>query len=299
MGLLSMDLNLFRVFASIYETRNLTESAKRLHKTQPAISNALSRLREQLGDPLFVHGGNQMNPTPYADELINSVEQGLSLLDRSVERAEDFNPAQARKNLRISIGDIGEAILLPSFFRVLHEEAPHVTLQSYQVERRQVFNLLASNDIDFAVDIPLSYDDHHIRQFSLYSDRQVCAVSKKHPFAKQPTLSLEDYLTSEHIHVSRRRRGGGVADIGLGKIGAKRESIVRMQHYHGAFALLDHSNLLLTVPYSLAQMYNCHYFELPFDAPTLDLNLYWHSSSEQSALSRWARGKLLEVAPIG
>lgn len=294
-----MDLNLFRVFVSIYETRNLTEAAKRLHKTQPAISNALSRLRDQLGDPLFVHGGNQMNPTPYADELINTVTQGLNLLTRGIEREEDFDPALARKNLRISIGDIGEAILLPRFFHTLHKEAPQITLQSYQVERRQIFNLLSANDIDFAVDIPLSFDDPNVRQVSLYSDRQVCAVSKRHSFADKTELTLDEYLAGEHIHVSRRRRGGGVADIGLGKIGAKRENVVRMQHYHGAFALLDHSKMLLTVPYSLAQLYDCHYFELPFDAPTLDLNLYWHSSSEQSPLSRWARGKLLEVAPIG
>ncbi len=291
-----MDLNLFTVFVSIYETRNLTETARRLNKTQPAVSNALGRLRAEVGDPLFIHGGGKMNPTPVADELIGNVRQGVALLHKSVEREPEFDPSQAKKNLRVSIGDIGEAVLLPPLYRALHKEAPNLTFQAYQVERRQMLRQLASNEIDFAVDIPLVYEDPDLRQVSLYSEHQVCAVSKNHRLAGQRHLNLEDYLNGKHIHVSSRKRGGGVADIGLGKIGAKRENVVRMQHYNGAFALLEISDLLLTVPYSLAKLYDCHFFELPFDAPTLDLNLYWHSASEQSAISRWARGRFVEIA---
>ncbi|MBE7638443.1 LysR family transcriptional regulator [Sneathiella sp. P13V-1] len=294
--MMNMDLNLFTVFVSIYETRNLTETARRLHKTQPAVSNALGRLRVEVGDPLFIHGGGKMNPTPVADELIGNVRQGVSLLQKSVVREPEFDPFQAKKSLRVSIGDIGEAVLLPPLYKALHEEAPNLTFQAYQVERRQMLRQLASNEVDFAVDIPLVYDDPDLRQVSLYSERQVCAVSKNHPLAQSDILELGDYLNAQHIHVSSRRRGGGVADIGLGKIGAKRDNVVRMQHYNGAFALLENSDLLLTVPYSLARLYECHYFDLPFEAPTLDLNLYWHSSSEQSAISRWVRARFIEIA---
>ncbi|OUR77537.1 hypothetical protein A9Q83_10370 [Alphaproteobacteria bacterium 46_93_T64] len=294
MLLQNIDLNLFVVFEVIYDTGNLTQTAQTLNKTQPAVSNSLARLRDTVGDPLFVHAGKRMNPTARADELIGPVRQALRLFQSNMNQDYIFDPLEVRKTLRLSIGDIGETIILPKFVNILRAEAPNITLQVFQVQRRSIASKLAANEIDFAVDIPMPTEGE-LRHTLLMSDRQVCALSNEHKFAKKSKLSLEDYLSCDHIHVSYRRKGGGVVDIGLGKIGASRNKVVRLQHHQAAFALLNQTDLMLSAPSTLANLYNCRVFELPFEAPNLDLHLYWHGSAERSALNRWVRQKLKEA----
>lgn len=291
----NIDLNLFVTFDVIYDAGNLTQAAHILNVTQPAVSNALARLRQQVGDPLFVHGGKRMNPTAKADELIGPVRQALGILQGSIEEDVAFDPAQSHKTIRLSIGDVGETVLLPRFFEKIRAHAPHMKMHVYQVERRSIAKRLAANEIDFAVDIPMLAEGA-LRHVSLMSDHQVCAVSKTHPLSGQSEITLEDYLAGEHIHVSSRPKGGGVADVELSKKGKIRNSVVRLQHYQAAFILLAKTELLLTTPASLARPFDCKIFDLPFDAPNLDLHLYWHASSERSGESNWIRAVLQEAA---
>lgn len=294
MNLRNIDLNLFVTFEVIYDAGNLTQAAHILNVTQPAVSNALARLREQVGDPLFVHAGKRMNPTATADELIGPVRQALKLLQGSVEREVVFEPQESKKVIRLSIGDVGEAIILPKFVEILQEQAPQMKINVFQVERKSIGKKLAANEIDFAIDIPMTVEGQ-LRQVSLTSDSQVCVVSRNHLLASRDVVGLDDYLSSSHIHVSSRLKGGGVADIGLGKLGVSRNILVRLLHYQAAFALLDKSDLVLTAPKLLADLYPFKIFDLPFIAPNLDLNLYWHKSTERSGVNNWIRAKLQEA----
>ncbi|MEH6404292.1 MAG: LysR family transcriptional regulator [Sneathiella sp.] len=294
MSLKNIDLNLFVLFEVIYDAGNLTQASHILNVTQPAVSNALARLRAQVGDPLFVHSGKRMNPTATADELIGPVRQALRLLQGTVDREPLFEPSESKKVIRLSIGDVGEAIILPRFAQILQVEAPQMKISVYQVERKLIGKKLAANEIDFAIDIPTTVEGQ-LMQVSLTSDQQVCVVAPNHALASNLELSLEDYLACNHIHVSSRKKGGGVADLGLGKLGVSRNILVRLQHYQAAFALLENSNLLLTAPKSLAGLYPCKSFELPFVTPNLDLSLYWHKSTERSGVNNWVRAKLQEA----
>jgi len=291
----TIDLNLFVLFEVIYDTGSLTQTAQTLNKTQPAISNALARLRRSVGDPLFIHAGKKMNPTARADDLIGPVRQALRLLQDSLSDETGFNPALVRKTVRLSVGDIGETIILPGFLKILRQEAPGISVHVVQIPRRSIARKLAVSEIDLAIDILMSVGGE-LRQCPLMSDRQVCVLSFDHPLASEKELTLEAYLANGHIHVSSRSKGDGVADIGLGKFGASRTKIVRLQHHQAAFAMLDQSGLLLAAPSKLAELYPCKVFELPFEAPGLDLHLYWHNSTEGSALGRWLREKMIEAA---
>jgi len=295
MSLKNIDLNLFVLFEVIYDAGNLTQASHILNVTQPAVSNALARLRAQVGDPLFVHSDKRMNPTATADELIGPVRQALRLLQGTVDKEPHFEPRESKKIIRLSIGDVGEAIILPRFVEILQEEAPQMKINVFQVERKLIGKKLAANEIDFAVDIPTTVEGQ-LMQLSLTSDHQVCVVTLGHVLASNSEISLEDYLSCGHIHVSSRKRGGGVADIGLGSLGVSRNILVRLQHYQAGFALLEKSDLMLTAPRSLADLYNVKSFELPFAAPNLDLNLYWHKSAERSGVNNWVRNKLQQAA---
>lgn len=295
MTLRNIDLNLFVFFDVIYDSGNLTQAARILNVTQPAVSNALARLRHQIGDPLFVQAGKRMNPTARASELIGPVRHALQLLQENILEEADFIPAESSKSVRLSIGDVGETVLLPRFVELVRKQAPQIKINVFQVERRNLGKSLAANEIDFAVDIPMLSEAglHHI---GLMSEHQVCVVSENHPLAQKSKITLKEYLASEHIHVSSRRKGGGVADVVLAKMGVARNNVVRLQHYQAAFALVEQTEMLLTTPASLVKPYNCKAFDLPFEAPNLDLHLYWHQSSERSKESVWIRTVLQEAA---
>ena len=119
MNLSKVDLNLFIVFDAIYTEANLTRAGQIVGITQPAVSNALARLRETFNDPLFVRTAQGMVPTPMAQNIIGPVRNALSLLRVSVQESRIFNPQQAAKTYRISMTDLTEAVILPLLFQRL------------------------------------------------------------------------------------------------------------------------------------------------------------------------------------
>jgi DNA-binding transcriptional LysR family regulator len=131
MNLQQIDLNLFLVFDAVYRERNLTRAAEALAVTQPAISNALTRLRRSLDDPLFVRTAHGMLPTPVADNLAPKVSAALQLLDAGTRAGADFNAAESNKVFRLSLNDLAEVSLLPRLLERVQQEAPAVRIESY------------------------------------------------------------------------------------------------------------------------------------------------------------------------
>lgn len=294
MNLNQIDLNLFMTFEAIYTHGNLTLAARHLNVTQPAVSNALARLRERLDDPLFIHAGKRMNPTPMAQRMIGPVRQALRLLLTGISTEEQFDPLISDKVIRLAIGDIGETILLPRLVERLRQRAPLMTIQAFHVPRRSIPRRLSLGEIDFAVDIPLLANAQFVHG-KLMSDQQVCVIGQQHPLAGKAELTLEDYLDLSHILVSSRPRGGGLVDIELGKVGVSRHIAVRLQHYQSAFHMIEQTNLALTAPLQLTRMYNCRTFPLPFEAPNLELQLYWHISTDRTEAGKWLREQIFSV----
>ena len=124
MNLNKVDLNLFVVFDAIYTEANLTRAGQIVGITQPAVSNALARLRETFNDPLFVRTAQGMVPTPMAQNIIGPVRTALQQLRVSVQESRTFTPQQANKTYRISMTDLSEQILLPPLFQRLRRQAP-------------------------------------------------------------------------------------------------------------------------------------------------------------------------------
>nr|WKF61291.1 PCP degradation transcriptional activation protein [Paraburkholderia busanensis] len=288
-----LDLNLFVVFESIYEKRNLTRAAEALFITQPAVSNALARLRKTFGDALFVSTPSGMVPTPLTENIIGRVREALQLLEASATEGEVFEPARSERTFRLSMPDLTEAILLPALGEVLQQEAPGMNIECYFTPRSEVSAALATGKVDFAIDVPL-LDDPQLRQTPLGSDRYACMLRHDHPFAGR-TLSMRDYLALGHIQVSSRRQGSGFVDAELKKLGKERQIRMRVQHYLVAPLVALRTDLALTGPVQLLQRYDARVFDLPFKLPRLEWHLYWHRSSEQDQASRWLRGKVIDL----
>ena len=144
MRLNQVDLNLFVVFETIYAKRNLTWAAEVLCISQPAVSNALMRMRKTFNDQLFVSTPQGMVPTPVAENIAGRVGEALQLLNTSVQEADRFQPAFAKKTFRVSMNDLAEALLLPALGEILRLQAPGIRIESYFSNRRDVPQELAA-----------------------------------------------------------------------------------------------------------------------------------------------------------
>ncbi|PWB31840.1 LysR family transcriptional regulator [Pseudomonas sp. SDI] len=294
MNLSKVDLNLFIVFDAIYTEANLTRAGQIVGITQPAVSNALARLRETFNDPLFVRTAQGMVPTPMAQNIIGPVRNALSLLRVSVQESRIFNPLQANKTFRISMTDLTEAVILPPLFQRLRRLAPAVVIESFLCKRRETTKELAAGRLDFAVDAPLNTDPQ-VRHVKLMQDQYVCALRQGHPMAKA-RISLDDYLGMTHIHISSRRNGLGYVDLALGKMGVQRKIALRSQHYLMASQVLQQTDMVMTVPERFARRHQLNYVSLPVEVPALETHLYWHESTDQDPANRWMREQMIELS---
>lgn len=287
MRLQHMDLNLFVVFEAIYNQGNLTRAAQQLHMTQPAVSNALGRLREHFDDPLFIRCPKGMQPTPVAHNIIDSVRQALQLLACSVQMGSAFNPQQDKRTFCISMHDLLEATLLPQLNQLLTRFAPNIRLSSANIPRTELTKELASGSLDLAIDPPL-LSDSELHHQPLASSPYVCLVRPDHPKVSDH-LTLTQYLGLRHIHISSRRNGLGYVDNILNQLGKKRKIQLRMRHYLAAPEVVASSDLAVTVPLFFARGTSLKVLPLPFQVPHQEWHLYWHRSAEQDSANTWLR----------
>ncbi|UUT34855.1 LysR family transcriptional regulator [Microbacterium elymi] len=146
-----MDLNLVRVFVAIYETRSLTTAAGRLFVTQPAVSQALGRLRRELDDPLFERNGRQMEPTALAAGLFPGFREAIAGIDRTLDAVHGFEPAQSQKLFRIALSELGEIGWMPAILAAVRAQAPGMRIEAVPMDAAALPDWLARGVVDLAV----------------------------------------------------------------------------------------------------------------------------------------------------
>lgn len=287
MRLDKVDLNLFVVFDALYRERSVTRVAQRLHLTQPAVSNALNRLRQSFDDPLFVRSPRGMQPTPVADAVSADVQRALALLQKSVGGQYRFDPAESTRVFRLGMNDLAQGIVLPGLQRAIADRAPGVSVQAYYPGRDGAVEQLKAGDLDLLIDVP-QLNARELEQLRLGSIPYRLALSAGHPLAGKPP-GMADYLEAEHVHVSSRARGRGQVDLALHNCGQRRRVTMRVQHYAVAAAITAGSQLLWTAPASALAQPGLVVSALPFAVEALALNLYWHRSADQDPANAWMR----------
>ena len=288
------DLNLFIAFDVIYTEKNLTKSGQVLGITQPAVSNALARLRDLFNDELFIRTSRGMIPTPVANQLIGDIRNALSLIQNTISVSEKFDPSTAEMTFKISIGDTSEYRLLPLLIKQLAEIAPKVKVETYLTARKDAPRELASGAIDFSIDTPLQ-SDQHLKHEKIYQEDYVMIVREDHPILKKQKITIEDYLDLSHIHISNRKTGMGHVDMTLYKLGLTRDIYLRAQHFLVAPYIVEQSDMAITTTKGFAVDRNLAWRELPFDIDPLVLHLYWHENNDNESSSKWMRDLMLKT----
>ena len=294
MNLKETDLNLFIAFDVIYTEKNLTKAGQVLGITQPAVSNALSRLRELFGDDLFIRTSKGMIPTPVANQIIKDVRSALSLIQNTISETEKFDPSIAEMTFKISIGDSSEYRLLPLLIKELAEIAPKIKVETYLTPRKDAPRELASGTIDFSIDPPV-HSDPHLRHEKIYEEDYVMIVRKDHPILNLKEITIEDYLKLSHIHISNRKTGLGHVDMALYRLGLSRDISLRAQHFLVAPYIVEQSDLAITTTKGFAADRDLAWRELPFEIEPLILHLYWHEAKDSDPSTKWMKDLMLKT----
>jgi len=293
MKISSFDLNLFVIMNSIYTEGSLTKAAQVVGITQPAVSNALSRLREKFDDELFVRTGSGMVPTQKTENIIKDIQNALQLMQKSVNEPDEFDPVTSQKTFRISLGDINEGRILAILMGKIEKQAPNIKLECYYTARDQVPHALATNELSFAVDpfIPNSKDTNSMK---IFSDQFIIAHRANHPITKVSNLTLEEILKLKYINISNRKRGASVVEMEMQKMQLQPEMTLRAKHYLVTPEIVRSTDLCLLCAETFAKKHGLSYIELPFDVPPLEQYLIWHSSDDNDGSHIWMRDLIAE-----
>ncbi len=297
MSFLTLDLNLLRVFDAVMTEQNLTRAAGHLAMTQPAVSNAIKRLRESLGDELLIRTAYGVKPTPRAEALWPAVRQALAGLEAAVT-PETFDVSKAHATFRMAMADATAAFWLPSLMRSIESEAPGVNVRMVPLTTREPRPMLLRGDIDLAVGFfpgvaaQLSSDTSSpIRHERLYSGHYVCVMRKNHPLAAVE-LGMDNY----HLLVSFSGRAHGLVDEALAQLGRERRILLTVNQFFTAGRVVANSDLITVLPKHLIASTGMTdalvWRELPFSLPAVHLDMLWHERDARSPAHKWLRKHL-------
>jgi DNA-binding transcriptional LysR family regulator len=305
----TLDLNLLRVFDEVMTERSLTRAAKKLSLTQPAVSNALRRFREAVGDELIKRSGQAMAPTPRALALWPAVRESLRQL-QEVLTPSNFVPGQANTTFVLAMADATAAELMPGLIMVMDRDAPGVSIRVVPLTTRDPRRLLDEEIVDLAIGyFPATFADLTARAqageavaFShqrLYDGEYVCVMRHDHPLAKGP-LTLNRYCAARHLLVSFSGRPYGFIDEALALHRRKRRIVLTVNQFFTAGKVVAHSNLLTVLPRHFVNVTGIAdqlvLRELPFAVPTVHVDALWHHRLHGVSAHEWLRTTIASVA---
>jgi DNA-binding transcriptional LysR family regulator len=306
----SLDLNLLKVLEALLEEGGVTAAARRLNLTQSAVSHALNRLRQRIGDPLFVRSPSGMRPTPRALEIGSQVRDALAQLQAALEPAR-FDPTAARQ-FSLSASGYVCAVLLPDLLAQLQEEAPRTKLRVSHLGAGTVTSL-EQGRIDLAVGGFGRVPERFAKQ-RLFEDALVWVMRAGHPLAGEP-LTLEALAGVTHLvigagedpvpgsetlidHGLERRvmlSGGEALHSALAARGLRRRVAAVLPGGDTALTLIAASDMMALLPRRLVPTGGFKVFEPPHPAPALEMSMIWRKDQDSPAAA-WFRLRLARSA---
>jgi DNA-binding transcriptional LysR family regulator len=292
----AIDTRLLSVFDEIYKTRSVTAAAAVLGLGQPAVSIALSKLRLHFGDPLFVRTSKGMEPTPFGEGLVAPVRTVLDALDVVLGHSEDFDPGVADRTFRICMTDISQLVLLPKLWEKLRVSAPGIGIEIFPLSD-DMAQMLESGEADLALGFIPQLEAGFYQQL-LFKQNFVCMVSSDHPRIHEK-LDLQQFESEKHAVISSSGSAPQIIDQEITKLGLKRLISLRIPNFLGAAFVVEHTELILTIPERLGDVLKGRgafsIFPVPFALQGYDVKQHWHERYHHDPASKWLRGVISEL----
>jgi DNA-binding transcriptional LysR family regulator len=297
MELRELDLNLLLVFNQLLLDRSVSTAAQKLGLTQPAVSNALKRLRTALKDELFLRTSRGMEPTPYALHLAEPVGYALNALQTAFTTRDSFDPLTSTRNFQLAMTDIGEMYFMPALMVALTKVAPQVRVSTVRPNAGNLKADMESGTVDLALGLMPELQSGFFQR-RLFRHKYVCVFRKDHPVARSP-MKLAQFLALEHVGVIAANTGHSEVDGLLERAGIHRKMKLVVPHFIAVGHILQSTDLISTLPERFAQ--RC---ETPFGLvtsphparlPDIAINLFWHAKFNRDPANMWMRQLFVEL----
>lgn len=298
MNIEQIDLNLLRVLHVVLLEKSATRAAKRLHVTQSAVSNALSRLREHMGDSLVVRNARGLSPTPRALALMPELEQLMRSVRALVNGPERFDPASTTREFSLACADYCTSILGAQLVELLRQHAPRARLKLLPLEQLTESEGLAST-IDLHVGMPPRVPSG-CQSATLFDDSFVCMLRAESARKLPPRLRLRDYLNAAHVRVSVLGSAHDTIDKALAARQLARNVVLTVPHFAVVPLIVERTGYVATLSRRLAQTFSSR-FAVALCEPPLSLGkratrMVWHQRTDQDPAARFFRQLVLEAA---
>lgn len=288
MNISTFDLNLLRVLDALLRERNVSRAAESLALSQPAVSNALGRLRDQLDDPLLVRVGRAMQPTPRALELEAPIRAALRQIEESLSEGSHFDPARSRQRFTIALTDYAEMMLMPRLQLRLAELAPGIRIDVRHLTPRLPAEAMEKGEIDLALGRFLALPSRFVGHRWMSETLQLVA-RRGHPLLTQG-LDLATFLRLRHLWV----HGGqtrGMVEQWLGEHGLSREIVYTTPNYLQAAHIVASGDLAVVLPTRLAHYFAgllpLELFDLPFELGEFHLDIVSLDLRQRDTALQW------------
>lgn len=298
-NLRGIDLNLLVVLDALAEDPHITKVAHRLHMSQPAVSNALTRLRAVFNDDLYVKTRGGMRPTPKALELKLPIRQALATIQAQVQPLDSFDPSTTKHTFAIAANEYAESIIFPHFLSYIEKIAPGIGFD-FHPEASNTAEQIRTNELDLAIDY-IQPKNKELICDKILEEELVVLARKNNPYVRKG-LSSETYRTAPHVALHPRNDKGSPTEIILGKKRVQRDIKIRVSNLLSLPSIAASTNNLCTVPRRLAlhcaQTMSVEIHELPFDTNGIPAYLIYHRDKQKNQAHTWLRSQVSQLVGI-
>ncbi|MEM8794295.1 MAG: LysR family transcriptional regulator [Pseudomonadota bacterium] len=293
----TIDLNLLKVLNEIEKQGSVTLAAEALGLGQPAVSQALARLRVTLNDDLFVRGPGGMVPTPRMVELTGPLRTALGQIEHSLFGHQSFDEAGTETRFFIGASDYAASLFVPKIMKAIAERMPKATLSVLRADKSDAERLLMNGEIDAALGL-FTERSEWIRYRHLYCERHVCVFNPEFLSLPDP-LTAKDYATCDHLLVSLNGSPSGFIDDLLEKQGLKRRVALTTPYFLQCADLLEKLPLIATLPERFVRhssgLSEMSVRTLPFDSAGFDVSVAWRKGDEKNPRSAALQDVVLQA----
>lgn len=296
-NLSAVDLNLLPPLEALLRRRNVTRAAADAGLSQPAMSRALGRLRDLLGDPLLVRQGGGFILTPFAEGLVPQLATAMEGVQGLFSRPA-FDPRDETRTVRMVASDIHTVLLIPQLMARLSVAAPGVTLR-IEAYSPELPDRVARGEVDLTFAVTGAPLPPGAVSTPIGRDSLALAMRKGHPASTGP-LTLADYARLSHVGVSLFGDSQSMIDSVLAAEGLERRIALSTPSFVAALAAVAAGDGVTAVSRTLATrlavQFDLHLADPPFSGADYEMTLVWANHRSSDALLAWVRGQICEVA---
>ena len=290
------DLNLLLIFDALWRERNVTAAAKVVGISQPALSRALSRLRDEFGDPLFVRSSRGVTPTQRAAEIAESIVDTVASLHLIYSPDVHFDPAKLKRVFTLVSTDYFESIAVEKLIPIILREAPNISLNFRTSLGAIPKDAMESGEVDLTIVGIFEKIPEGFYHQKILEDNYRSVVRSDHPMKN---ISLDSFVKYPHVLMTPSGDLHGIVDDALSKLKRQRQIAIGSSNFLSAGWMVAKTDLILTAPGrvidQLKDRLPLQDFKTPVQTPRLDLYQIWHARTNHDPAQKWLRTKINEA----